>query len=251
LPALVLVSAGVTAAAGDSSTSGGQRADTERAKAIYARDCQSCHGIAGGGVAGTGPAIGTGGLQGAGPSLRGVGAAAADLYLSTGYMPLDNANDPPKRSAPRYSKQDRDALVAYVASLGKGPPVPRVEPGEGSVREGLELFAESCAGCHQVVGKGGVVLDGIAPDLKHATATQIVEAVRVGPHLMPRFSEKQISDRQLASLVRYIEYSQDPEDKGGWELGHLGPIPEGLVAWIVAGIALLAVARFLGKRIES
>ena len=65
------------------------------------------------------------------------------------------------------------------------------------------------------------------------------------------FDKARLSRLVGRSLVRYIEYSQDPQDAGGWDLGHLGPIPEGLVAWIVAGVALVALARFLGKRIES
>ena len=202
-------------------------------------------------MAGTGPAIGTGGVQGAGPSLQDAGAAAADLYLSTGYMPLDGPRDAPKRSKPRYDRREIDALVAYVASLGKGPPIPRIDPRLGSLSEGQALFASNCAGCHQVLAKGGVVLDGIAPDLKHASPTQIAEAIRVGPYLMPRFTERQLSDAQVASLVRYVKYSQYPVDDGGWDLGHLGPIPEGAIAWLIAGIALVALARFLGKRIGA
>src|SRR5204863_4729140 len=98
---------------------------------------------------------------------------------------------------------------------------------------------------------GGLVLGGVAPDLKDATPRQIAEAIRVGPYLMPKFSRRQISDAQVNSLIRYVRYSQDPVDRGGWDIGHLGPIPEGAVAWAVAGLALVLLARFLGKRIGA
>ena len=74
--------------------------------------------------------------------------------------------------------------------------------------------------------------------------------MRVGPYLMPRFSEHEISDRELDSLVRYVLYTRDPDDRGGWSLEHVGPLPEGIVAWLLAGSVLLVVARVIGERIR-
>ena len=31
-------------------------------------------------------------------------------------------------------------------------------------------------------------------------------------------------------------------------MGRIGPIPEGMVAWLLAGVALLIIARLLGER---
>jgi hypothetical protein len=67
---------------------------------------------------------------------------------------------------------------------------------------------------------------------------------------MPRYSEHEISQRQLDSLVRYVLYVRDPDDRGGWALEHLGPVPEGIVAWLLAGAALLAVARVIGEGLK-
>ena len=89
---------------------------------------------------------------------------------------------------------------------------------------------------------------GAAPALQQATATQIAEAVRVGPYLMPRFDERQIDDAQLNSIVAYVLAQRHPDDRGGWGIGNIGPIPEGLVAWLLAGTALLIVARLIGER---
>ena len=89
------------------------------------------------------------------------------------------------------------------------------------------------------------------PPLKQASATQIAEAVRVGPYLMPRFPKTQISDRQLDSIVAYVEWAKHPDDRGGWGIGHIGPVPEGLVAWLLAGTALVAVCVVIGKRNEA
>ena len=73
------------------------------------------------------------------------------------------------------------------------------------------------------------------PPLGDATAVQVAEAVRIGPYVMPRFSQRQLSDRELDSIIAYVQYAQHPDDRGGLSLGHLGPVPEGLVAWLVAG----------------
>ena len=90
----------------------------------------------------------------------------------------------------------------------------------------------------------------VAPPLEDATATQIAEAVRIGPYVMPRFSTKAITPHQLDSIVAYVEYAKHPDDPGGWALGHLGPVPEGLVTWFIAGIALIFTCMLVGKRLD-
>jgi ubiquinol-cytochrome c reductase cytochrome c subunit len=209
--------------------------DVDRGRSLYVQGCSSCHGLDGRGV------------EDNGPSLEGVGAAAADFYLSTGRMPLDRPGDQPLRTDPEYSRAEIDDLIAYVASLG-GPPVPTVDPAQGDLAEGRRAFTDFCAGCHQVVGRGGVVTGGFSPTLQSATPTQIAEAVRIGPYLMPPFDRQQIDDRTLASIVRYVEYTRNPDNRGGWGIFEIGPVPEGMVAWLLAGSALLLVIRLIGRR---
>jgi len=230
----------------------------EQGKHLYGRYCLACHGANGSGVpsapsarTGAGPGRAQTQQRGLGPSLHGVGAQAADFYLRTGYMPLESAHKQPRRSRVLFGEQEIDALVAYVASLGPGPPVPRPHPERGSVSEGLRLFTDHCAGCHQVVAEGGYVTGALPPPLDAATPTQIAEAVRIGPYVMPRFSNRAISDRQLDSIVRYVDYAKHPDDRGGWALGHLGPIPEGLVTWLIAAAVLVAVCMVIGRRLRS
>ncbi len=118
-----------------------------------------------------------------------------------------------------------------------GPARPSLilDPALGSVSAGFSLFAQNCAGCHQISAAGGYVPDSVAPPLAGDSARQIAEAVRIGPNLMPRFSRSLLSDRQLDSVIAYVRYTDAPYDRGGWSLGHVGPVPEGLVAWFVAG----------------
>jgi quinol---cytochrome-c reductase cytochrome c subunit len=204
-------------------------------RVLFVEGCSTCHGFD------------AEGIDGVAPDLRGVGAQAADFYLSTGRMPLDKEGDQPLRSHPEYTQDDIDAIVAYIGSLG-GPAIPEVDPESGNVSEGHQLFSLYCAGCHQMGGRGGVVTDAVAPDLQPATATQIAEAVRIGPYVMPVFDEHLISDAQLNSIVSYVQLTQHPDNKGGWGIGNIGPIPEGMVAWFLGGVALLLCARMIGER---
>jgi ubiquinol-cytochrome c reductase cytochrome c subunit len=204
-------------------------------RALFEEGCATCHGDD------------AGGRHNMAPTLHGVGAQAADFYLSTGRMPLADPEDEPVRTKPAYTTAQRRALVAYIASLG-GPPVPQVTPERGSLADGQELFTTHCAGCHQIQGRGGVVTGGVAPPLQEATPVQIAEAVRVGPYLMPAFPESQIDRHDLDSIARYVLATRNPPDRGGWGIGNIGPIPEGMIAWLLAGAALLIVAQLLGER---
>jgi ubiquinol-cytochrome c reductase cytochrome c subunit len=215
---------------------------------LYAGNCASCHGVDGRGVVPPPRRPGSGAIEGAGPPLRGVGARAADFYLRTGYMPLGRPGEQPSRSRPSFDGHEIDALVSYIAGLAPGPPIPKVTPGSGDIAQGQRVFTEHCAGCHQIVGQGGVVTGARVPPLQDATAVQIKEAVRTGPYLMPRFSARQIGPRELDSLVAYVLSTRHPPNRGGWGLGNIGPFPEGMVTWLIAAVVLVATCRIIGKR---
>jgi ubiquinol-cytochrome c reductase cytochrome c subunit len=140
------------------------------------------------------------------------------------------------------------ALTAYVASLAPGPGIPAPHPVQGSLSAGMSLFVENCAGCHQAVATGGYVPDAVAPPLGQSSARDIAEAVRIGPNLMPRFSRSRLSDAQLDSLIAYVLYARAPDDRGGISLGHVGPVPEGFVAWLMAGVVLVGVCVAVARR---
>jgi quinol---cytochrome-c reductase cytochrome c subunit len=206
---------------------------------LFLDGCSSCHGLDARGISQTAP------------DLHGAGAASADFYLRTGRMPLDvPTGEQPLRGKPAYNERDIRALVAYIGSLG-GPSVPKVHPEQGDLSEGQHAYTTYCAGCHQIMGEGGVVTGAVPPDLKDATPTQVAEAVRVGPYVMPAFSTREIDRQTLNSIALYVQQVvQRPPDRGGWGIGHIGPIPEGMVAWLIAGTALLLVARVIGERMD-
>jgi quinol---cytochrome-c reductase cytochrome c subunit len=197
---------------------------------LYGQYCARCHS------------------SGVAPSLHGVGALAADFYLRTGFMPLQRIGEQPQPQPRVFGDHQIRALVAYIASFG-GPPIPKPQPSRGSLAQGLHLFTEHCAGCHQVVAQGGYVTGALPPPLNQGTTPlEVAEAVRIGPYVMPRFSRKAISDHELDSIVRYVEFADKPYHPGGWGLDFLGPVPEGLVTWFVAIPLLLGLCLLLGRR---
>jgi ubiquinol-cytochrome c reductase cytochrome c subunit len=217
------------------SAAAGQTGDPAAAgRTLFLEGCASCHGQD---ARGTDRA----------PDLHGVGALSADFYLRTGRMPLAVPGEEPLRTEPLYSEEEIQALVAYVASLG-GPPVPEVDPAAGDLSEGERLFTLFCAGCHGKLAKGGVVTGAVAPSLDESTPVQVAQAIRIGPYVMPPFDDALIDQRQLDSIVAYVEQTQDPDNPGGWDLGGVGPIPEGMVAFFIGLVALLIVSRLLGER---
>jgi hypothetical protein len=64
---------------------------------------------------------------------------------------------------------------------------------------------------------------------------------------MPTFTQRDISDAELNSLIAYINYAKHPDDAGGWGINHLGPFPEGMITWLIAIPLLLIVCRAIGK----
>jgi ubiquinol-cytochrome c reductase cytochrome c subunit len=102
-----------------------------------------------------------------------------------------------------------------------------------------------------VVAEGGFVTGAKVPPIKEDTPVQIAEAVRIGPYAMPRFSQRAISDAELNSIIAYVHASKKPDDRGGWGIGHLGPVPEGLVTWLVAAVALVLTCALIGERMRA
>jgi ubiquinol-cytochrome c reductase cytochrome c subunit len=206
-----------------------------RGRELYQQACASCHGQRGEGTQ-------------RGPSLIGVGAASAHYYLSTGRMPIAEEERSPSRGEPAFGQADIDALVGYVAALGGGPPIPIVDPAAGRLAEGQRLYQDNCAACHSATGTGGALTSGqVAPSLGPSTPVQVAEAIRVGPGAMPTFDPEILDDRQVDSIAGYVRELQRGGDPGGHGLGRVGPVTEGLVAWVVGLGLLVLVIRRLGK----
>ena len=198
---------------------------------LFQEFCATCHGSEGGG----------GEL---GPPLTEVGAASADFQLRTGRMPLGDSEEQAERKKSPFSEEEIDALVEYVASFGDGPEIPEINLAGVRPAAGQELYSDNCAPCHGTTGTGGAVGPGaLAPSLFVADDVEIAEAMVTGPGEMPVFD---FSEHERNEVVAFVVNFQDEEDPGGQDIGGIGPVPEGYVAWLIGGTAVLAMCLFIG-----
>jgi ubiquinol-cytochrome c reductase cytochrome c subunit len=216
---------------------------------VFNTHCISCHGA------------NLQGVTGRGPSLIGVGSAATYFQVSTGRMPLAMQSAQAERKHPiadlnpdtELGRRNIDALGAFVEANGGGPRRP-AETGlalRGSnPARGGELFRLNCASCHNFTGQGGALSSGkFAPTLVPATEDQIYTAMLTGPQNMPHFSDRQLSPEEKKDIIAYIKtVAEGQNDPGGHGLGDIGPVSEGLIAWIVGIVALTGFTLWLGSK---
>jgi ubiquinol-cytochrome c reductase cytochrome c subunit len=203
---------------------------------LYLTGCSTCHGLNLAGGAG-------------GPSLIGTGAAAVVFQVESGRMPLSAGVQQAPRKAVKYTTAEIDQMAAYIQANGGGPTIPDGDLRDGDLAVGKELFATNCASCHNFAGSGGALTYGkYAPELDKANARVIYSAMQTGPESMPRYSDESITPEEKRAIVRYVEYITAAEDQGGASLGRLGPISEGLVAWLVGITVMVGMTLWIGAR---
>jgi ubiquinol-cytochrome c reductase cytochrome c subunit len=221
-------------------------------QALFLRDCAWCHGNTAQGT-NRAPSLVTGTN----------GAAFTDFELRTGRMPLINPSEPVRHRAPFYDAKQIDAIVSYVASLGgKGPAVPSPNPSAGDLALGADLYQANCAACHSTTGVGGAMPPWpgdlpprphakgrfVAPRITRASPREIEEALLVGPGEMPVFGRDVFDQHQIDSIVSYVQTLQKPYDHGGAGIGHIGPVAEGAIAWIVGLGLIVLLVRVIGTK---
>jgi len=222
-------------------------------KVLYLRDCAWCHGAQ---AEGTPRA----------PDLRSGtrGPADVDFVLRTRRMPLRKPDDPMRRNGATtaYSDRDREAIVGYLATLDQaGPPLPVLSPNPPPLSQGAELYLANCAACHSSTGIGGTLSaaqqagavspsgpEPFAPAITSSTRQEVAEAIRVGPGTMPVFGEKTLTADDVNAIAAYVKYLGRTADPGGLTLGHIGPVTEGAVGWLIGLGLLIAVTRWIGTR---
>ena len=231
----------------DATTKALPAASVEQGQALFRANCASCHGLnAEGRATGSGEKI-------AGPALAGVGAAAVDFQVGTGRMPLSG----PMVQAPggkevQFTQEQIDAMAAYVASLAPGPDVPSeeaVDPTKGDPAKGGELFRVNCAMCHNASGAGGALTRGkYAPAIGDITSKHIYEAMTTGPQSMPVFNDANLTPENKRNVIAFLTTIGEQESPGGMSLGSLGPVSEGLFAWVFGLGLMVACAVWLGSK---
>ncbi|MET9519798.1 c-type cytochrome [Streptomyces sp. NPDC002994] len=207
----------------------------EEGKKLYAVGCSSCHGTGGQGSSD-------------GPSLVGVGSAAVDFQVGTGRMPAQQPGAQVPEKPKVYSQAEIDQLAAYVASLGAGPITPtekQYSPEGADIAKGGDLFRTNCAQCHNFTGEGGALTNGkYAPSLEDVSPKHLYEAMQTGPQNMPSFPDTTLPEQQKKDIIAYVKTvnGEETETPGGFALGGLGPVSEGLFGWIFGLGSLIAIA---------
>jgi ubiquinol-cytochrome c reductase cytochrome c subunit len=230
-------------------TAQGDAALVAKGHDLYNGACITCHGA------------NLQGVEDRGPSLIGVGDAATYFQVSTGRMPLarQEAQAQARPPMPKFDPatpegaENLDALGAFIASNGGGPSRPAAS-GEAlrgpDPARGGELFRLNCASCHNFTGRGGALSSGkFAPPLDGASETQIYTAMLSGPQSMPKFSDRQLAPAEKEDIIAYIKsVSGDNNNPGGNPLGGIGPVSEGLIAFVVGLAGLIGFALWLGAK---
>ena len=224
-------------------------AQVEKGRHLFLVGCSFCHGNNGQGVKT---------LDGnqIGPPLAGVGAAAVSFQVGTGRMPATQPGPQIPQKKVNYSPDEIAALAAYVATLGPGPAIPNPsdysldgmtdEERQAAIVKGGLIFRTNCSACHNFEGSGGAMPNGgYAPKIRGVEPKYIFEAMLTGPQAMDTFSNGNLSVEEKRDIIAYLQSLQDNPEYGGFGMGGIGPVSEGLFAWVVGIGSLVGVATWI------
>jgi len=218
----------------------------EDGRELFIVGCAFCHGQNGEGV------LTQGGDQ-YGPALTDVGGAAVDFQVGTGRMPMAQPGSQAPRKEVVYTDDEIAALSAYVASLGTGPSIPDAamydpdtlsdEEYDEYVTRGGQIFLANCTACHNFEGSGGAMpRGGYAPKIRGVDPKHIYEAMLTGPQSMDTFSDGNIPPDDKKAVIAYLDTLNEQPGYGGFSFGSLGPVSEGMIAWLVGMGGLVGFA---------
>ncbi|RYE73762.1 MAG: cytochrome c, partial [Myxococcales bacterium] len=134
--------------------------------------------------------------------------------------------------------------------LGPGPAVPNESDydisgmSDDDIREGGEFFRTNCTACHNFAGSGGALPHGrYAPTLVGVENKHLFEAMLTGPQQMPVFSNAVLTPEDKAKIIAYLKKGEEAPAYGGFRLGGLGPVSEGMFVWLfgIGGLVLFTI----------
>ena len=221
-------------------------AQIKQGRQLFLVGCSFCHGTNGQGVK-------TIDGNQIGPPLVGVGAAAVDFQVGTGRMPAVQPGPQIPQKETSYTADEIAALSAFVASLGPGPAIPNesdwsldglsAEQRQAAISRGGQIFLTNCTACHNFEGlRRGDAQGGYAPKIRGVPPKYIFEAMLTGPQAMDTFSNGNLSVEEKRDIIAYLQSLQENPGYGGFGLGGIGPVSEGMFAWLVGIGGLVGVA---------
>ena len=142
--------------------------------------------------------------------------------------------------------RNEDGTIAMESLRGKNYDG-EVDPAD--IARGSDLFRLNCASCHNFTGRGGALSSGkYAPYLDPANEQEIYQAMLTGPQNMPKFSDRQLSADEKKDIIAFIKAAKETPNPGGYGLGGIGPVTEGMLMWLVGIVVLIAAALWIGSR---
>ncbi len=73
-----------------------------------------------------------------------------------------------------------------------------------------------------------------------------------GPEAMPVFSDSTVTPDQKRAIIRYVTQTRSEPNPGGFSLGRVGPVTEGIVGWLAGlGLVILAAMWITAKQREQ
>lgn len=224
--------------------------DPERGAALYAENCQVCHGPQGEGR---------------------VGAELNDAFASVNvdaFLRQTIAEGLPDTFMPAWSEanggplsdEEIDDIVAYIDTWGKAsspvlpqprspaeeiPPVPEVD---GDPNQGAVVFAQNCAACHGEEGEGRIGQTLAKTYASAEPGAYVIDGVTNGVEgtLMPAFGAEQggpLSEQEIQDVSAYV-LSLQPVGVSGEEGETVEPVSGLPLA--IAAIAVLVLLLGLG-----
>jgi ubiquinol-cytochrome c reductase cytochrome c subunit len=166
-------------------------------------------------------------------------------------MPGQGSGAQLRKKPVQFTDPQIAAMAAYVASLAPGPAIPTEEMlrADGDATHGGELFRINCAMCHNAVGAGGALTQGkFAPKLQGVTEKHVYEAMVTGPQNMPVFNDANLTPEDKKDIITFLQYVEENDSVGGFELGSIGPVAEGLFVWIFGLGFIIAITVWLGAK---
>lgn len=159
--------------------------DAQTGKKVFAdAGCAACHGA---------QAQGTSLAPQISPPPLVLAAMIAYVRQPTGKMP----------PVPVATASDAQLADVYAFLLSVAPKAARAEELKGNAENGKKLFtAYGCYECHGRLGQGGV---GPRIGPPQITAAAVAQYVRHPTGQMPPYTEKVVSDQELADIVAYLE----------------------------------------------
>ena len=117
-----------------------------------------------------------------------------------------------------------------------------------SRRADVDVIGECATGAEAVQSIRALKPDCVLLDVQMPELDGFDVISEIGPQNMPVFSDANLSPEDKRDIITALKYSENTPSPGGVQLGSLGPVAEGLFAWIFGLGAIVALTVWITAR---